>query len=276
MPIVPSFLNDISLRQEPVTSQLPGSTASGVLWHAAPNRFLLNVPRVARYLIEDGRNITYEPSPGVEPAVIASFFRTTPLAALLYQRGLMAIHAACASNKKGALLLAGDSGVGKSALLAALVQRGWTMLADELTAITMNGQETSFVTPSFSEIALWPDTVEKLGLAKDHLPHADANRLVLSTPKQLDSGPCPLLAIYYLAVHGKDEVKIMEIHGAKKFRALGALCYNSHIADALLDRVAYMRYAAAITSKISIKHMYHPRGKWCIPAMADLIEKDMA
>src|SRR5579871_2989591 len=117
------------------TSALTEVAMRGVLWQAAKDRFLLEVPSVARYLVEHGRRIAIAPTDGAAQADVVRFLRMAPLAALLYQRGVLVFHAAAATFGDEAVLLAGDSGAGKSALLARLVARGWTMLADDLAIV---------------------------------------------------------------------------------------------------------------------------------------------
>ena len=59
-------------------------------------------------------------------------------AALLQQRGVMTLHASAIETQAGAVLFAGPSGIGKSSLAAALVERGNTMLADDVTGVVLD------------------------------------------------------------------------------------------------------------------------------------------
>ena len=90
----PNWLTDLQIEFAPVPSTLDNLTARGVLWQAAPKRFLLDAPDVARYLVEDGHRLTLHRAPSADEADVIRFARTTPLAALLYQRGMFAFHAA--------------------------------------------------------------------------------------------------------------------------------------------------------------------------------------
>jgi len=270
----PSFLTSIKIVTGDVPSVLNGATAQGVLWQAAPERFLLHVPDVARYLVEAGCRMTIEPAAKVKEEVVTRFARMSPLAALLYQRGILALHAAAVADGQGAVLLAGDSGAGKSALLAALLQRGWSLLSDDLAVVDLDEEERAIVRPTFPEVALWPDALGKLATDLDLLPRYDANRYLLPLPDQLAVESKPLRAIYWLGVQSKDDIIRDHLSGAERFRAVGALLYNSHIADALLDRVLYMRRAAAIARMTPVIHLRRPRGQWCVSALADLIRKD--
>jgi hypothetical protein len=266
---LPSFLSNVELEIAKIPDSLSDAAAEGVLWQAAPGRFLLRVAKIAKFLIEAGCKITVEPS--AEATDIARFLRMTPLAALLYQRGTLAMHAAAAANVRGAILLAGDSCAGKSTLLMALMNRGWKMLADELVAIDFDERGQMRVMPMFPEVRLWQDAEKKFAVVGES-PNSDKDWRIVSVPNQFSSQPQVLRTIYWLTAHNTDKVEQHIVEGIERFRAVGTLTYNSHIADALLDRAEYMRQATIVTQTVPIHRLYRPRGKWVVEELADRIE----
>jgi hypothetical protein len=54
------------------------------------------------------------------------------LAWLLRERGVFALHASCVARNGRGLLIAGDSGSGKSTTALSLIQQGWDWLADDI------------------------------------------------------------------------------------------------------------------------------------------------
>ena len=75
--------------------------------------------------------IAYPKSEEADPWLLAHLFFTVPLAELLKRLGLYMAHAAgVAVNGKG-LLIAGESGAGKTTLAIALVRAGFAFLADD-------------------------------------------------------------------------------------------------------------------------------------------------
>lgn len=262
--MLPDFLADITVTTAEVPPYLDGATARGVLWQAAKGRFLLEVPKVGRYLAEEGHRIAIDAVPGGE---VTRFLRMTPLAALLYQREMLALHAAAAVPPSGGvILLAGDSGVGKSALLVTLLLRGWRFLSDDLAAVFLDTQGGLTVMPAFPEVALWPDVMARLA----HATNPPCGQSV-SMPEKFIADPQPLRAIFRLSVH-KDDIGMDDIKGVKLFQMLSAFSFNSRIADALLDRGFFMRMAAAIAGSVPVRELRRPRGRWCLEEMADLLE----
>jgi len=274
-------LSDVQIDTAAVPVRLEGATAEGVLWQAAPGRFLLRVPEVARFLVQAGRNVTIDREPGAVASDIRGFLHMTPLAALLYQRGRLALHAAAAANSEGAILLAGDSGTGKSTLLVALLKRGWTMLADEVAAVDLDRHGEIRVAPVFPEIRLWRNAREKSGKTTAHPAGSSSSSLwsqrqsdhglTVSKVEQFAATPQPLRAICWLTAHNVDRIEVRVLEGMERFRALGTMTYNSHIADALQDRAEYLRQAAILARSVPILRLCRPRGKWTVEDLADQV-----
>ena len=267
--MLPDWLTGVQIEMSSVPLTLDNTVARGVLWRAAPGRYLLDVPEVARYLIENGTRVRIDPSPSVADADVLRFLGMTPLAALFFQRGILAFHAAAVSCAKGAVLIAGDSGVGKSTLLAALLKRGYNLLADDLAAVDVNKSDIPMVFPAFPELTLWSDAMVKL-----EIENGGKGKHILIMKDRFATSPQPLNAVFCLSVHASGSIEISAIQGAKIFTALTALSYNSRIADALLDRASYMRQAAAIARNIPVFSLRRPRDRWCADELAELVEKE--
>jgi len=271
--MLPTILSHIPIKYASIPDNLEGVTARGVLWQVAAESFLLEVPSVARYLVEAGQSITIDPVPTADAEIIGHFLRMAPMAALLYQQGMCALHASAVVKDSGAVLLAGDSGTGKSTLLKLLLQHGWKMLADDLSIIGLDEIGQAVVYPSFPEIALWPDAIRNMEIDSEILQPFDINRKKLLIADQFEITPQPLQKIYWLSVHSRKGCVVEELAGSDRFRAIGVLSYNSHIADALSDKITHLRYAAAIAQSVSISRLRRPHGEWSANALTDIIDE---
>ncbi len=267
--ILPRFLTDIGIKNASIPPVLNGATAHGVLWQATSRRFMMDVPDVARYLVEDGNLVIIEPMPKSDKEKVSRFFQMTPLAALLFQRGITAFHAAAAAGPHGAVLLAGDSCAGKSTLLMELLKRGWKMLSDDLSVVALNENGAPDVLPTFPDVVLWSDTLDKFGVE-----NTDNSRQTLNLEERFTYNPQRLKAIYYLSVHSKNEIEISSTEGVGRFSFLTEVLYNTRIADALWDKAAYMRVAAAIARNVSMRNLLRPKGRWSSEELADVVEKE--
>lgn len=275
--ILPAFLLDVVVAADTVKPVLEIVSAGGVLWQAHKRRFLLDVPDVARYLVEDGQRITIDAAVGADAAAIGRNLCMAPLAALLYQQGKLAFHAAAVANEHGAVLLAGDSGAGKSTLLMELQKRGWVVLADDLTAAQLDAGGIITILPTSSKVALWPDVLKGFGIESDLLPQHDVNRKSVEPVMQNElHSTYPLSAVYRLGIHKKHDCQLESVDGSSWFSMLGAVMYNSQIADAQCDRIAYMGFASAMSQYVPMQRLRRPWEPWSVSVLADLVENHLA
>ncbi len=270
---LPSFLSRVRIKAGPVPRSLANVSAEGVLWQVTDRRFLLHIPDVAGYLVEDGQAITIDCRSGADEDTVNRFLCMAPLAALLYQRNTLALHSAVVADSRGAVLLAGDSASGKSTLLAVLLQRGWMMLSDELAAIT-HADGDWWVWPTTPRIRLWHDAAEKLDAKKIGPVRKDGAWQTICAISNFTDKPQPLRGIYWLTVHNREYIDINALEALEKFRAIGILSYNSHIADALFDRHEYLRTAGELANCIPVRHLRRPRGRWSAYELAHQVEAE--
>jgi len=291
----PNWLTDLQLESARVPRELTDATARGVLWQAAPGRFLLQVPGVARYLVENGQRVTIERAPAADEDQVIRLARTTPLAALLFQRGLCAFHAAALAppleirstlehtsgecpdypDRDSAILLAGDSGAGKSTLLAALLQRGWRMLSDELACVGLHGGTQPLVFGLQPEVLLWKDALEKIKVEGLQPLRTLANgKQAFCAAGQFIETPRPLGDIYWLNVHSGPTLETHRLRGQKFFKATQTLLYNSRIAEVLLERSSHFRLVSSLTQTVRLQRINRPHGQWSVEQLADQIESD--
>lgn len=155
---------DAFVRAGAVPEGLNGASTSGPTWQLAGKDFLLRIPGIARFLLRDGREITYEAEPGSDAADIPVFILGTVFGILLHQRGQIVLHASAVQVAGRAILFCGPSGAGKSSLAAALSQRGYPLLTDDICAISIDAQGIATVHPDGRQLKLWTQAINRLDL----------------------------------------------------------------------------------------------------------------
>lgn len=153
---------DVVVHSAGVPEALEAPTASGPTWEIAGGDFLFSIPEVARFLIRDGREIRFDPAEGVAKADLAIFLSGTVFGILLHQRRQIVLHASGVRVNGKAVLFCGPSGAGKSTLAAALSQRGYALVTDDVCTITFDGTPT--VQPDGRQLKLWEQSVKRLGM----------------------------------------------------------------------------------------------------------------
>ena len=174
-------------------------------------------------------------APGQTLEDLTAYLYGPVLGFVLRAWGRLALHASCVRIGDAALLLAGDSGAGKSTTAAALASRGLPVLTDDLTALTLDRVGRFLAWPSFDHIRLWEDA-EKLVLGgSGGLERITPTWDKLRFPLRGDgftTEPCPVGAIVLLGSRAPRERVVVELLAPPRaVIALTTLTYANYLLD---------------------------------------------
>lgn len=133
--------------------------------------------------------------------------RVLPRMATLF--GATAIHAAAVADAGGGLLLLGPSGAGKSTLSAALGNRGWQVLSDDISILWSDGAPV--MTPAAPGVCVWPDSRDALALPSEQcrpMPGYDG-KLRFTPSGDADADAVPVKALVFLSRSDGDAAPVL-------------------------------------------------------------------
>ena len=194
-----------------------------------PNDLQLEIPDVARFRIIAGQEILIDPSPGVSDRNLRVYLLGSAFGALLHQRGLLPLHANAVVVKGQAVAFMGASGAGKSSLAVWFQDHGYSILADDLCAVSCGQAEPPQVLPGVPRLRLWKDAVARSGRESDELELSfdGQDKFDLPAPRNAIASPAPLAGCYLL---GEPEAarapRITRLAGAEAIEALIANTYR--------------------------------------------------
>ena len=198
---------DVLIRLGPVAAELEGPVKHGPGYQAAEGRYLLDVPRIARYLVTEGKDVRVAPAPGTSESSVRVFLLSSVMAAVAHQRGLLAMHASAVAVDGGAVLFAGDSGTGKSTLGAAFHDRGYPVVTDDISVIASDGDEHPTIHAGYRQVRLAADSLEHVGASLGARQEVDLaqQKYGLTVPGGLpDAAPHPA-NVHARAPAGRDD-----------------------------------------------------------------------
>ena len=230
---------DVVIREGRAPASLPAPAVDHGVWQAETRAFLLHAAGIARFLVRCGREIVVAPRGGGATA-IAAVLNAPVAAALLQQRAVATLHASAAVQPGGGAVLL--FGFGKSALLAALLARGYRLLADDFTAVAERGGKLCAL-PAYPALRLWADMVAKLGWeararsrVNDHV-----EKYLVAAPADFHAEPTTVTGCLLLANAAHGETVITPIPKSEALRALGANLYRKLFAVGEAARTASFR-----------------------------------
>ena len=253
---------DVRIRAGTVPQHLEAPQVRGVLFEAARDQYLLRIAGVAGYLARAGDEIIVEPADGADPSDVCALLFGSPFSALLHQRGVLLLHAGGVVGAKGAVLIAGHSGRGKSTAVAGLAKRGYWVLADDAAVVTHRPESDSLlVEPGGQQIKLWLDAAHRLGHETEGLDRVRSGLEKYAVPVwTAASEATALAAIFVLETHNQRQVEVDVLEHSAKFEALRTYTRIVRAMDGLGNHVAHFRIASAVAARVPIVRIRRPRG----------------
>jgi len=196
------------------------------------------------------------------------------LGVLLRYRGVVCLHGSAVARDGRAAVFVGPPGAGKSTTAAALAQRGYTLLADDIAAL---GERDGafYVHPGYPGLSLWPKSLELLyGAQRPELrPRVDGDKACLSTAQGLRFESCalPLDRIYILDSGEADSSSSSNANSAQdRFLSLISNTYATSILDASM-RADELVVLGRLASQIPIHRIAWDRGPGALERRCDFV-----
>lgn len=234
--------------------------------------------KVGIFRIRNGTEIVVEPLPERDDRAIALIVIGPALGIALHQRGHCAFHAAAASIGGRVAAFSGHKGVGKSTVVASLLERGHSMVCDDIVALAKDGDWPA-VLPGFAQLKLMPESVASLGVDADALApiHPTARKRAMPLGDGVAARPGPLAAIY-LPTPGLD-ISIEPYSPGQAIFELIAHWYGSRYGSQVVRELGQKRQfeqCMRIARKIRIFRLRRPRSLDRLEEVAARVEEHFA
>jgi hypothetical protein len=152
--------------------------------------------------IPDTTTILVKIEYGVDQRMVERYLSGVVFAVLLHLRGLVIYHAgSVAINENEAVVFIGESGAGKSTLSALLHLRGFSCIADDVSAIKVDSQRINVI-PGFPRLKIDPDLARLHSIPANALcpVHSSEEQIYLSLSPGFRSSPLSVRALVFLEV----------------------------------------------------------------------------
>src|SRR5437899_102758 len=213
-----------------------------VIWRTLPEgAFHFIYDDHTEFLIESDGSQVWCAWPDVATvADTAVYMRGPVLGLVLRLRGVVCLHASAVAVGQSAIAILGSAGAGKSTIAAAFMKLGFSVLADDVAAMSAVGGKLH-VLPACPWLKLWPDAAEALFGSAHALPRVTPSdginawwdKRYVNLDAQFHQTPLPLAAVYVLgkrAFNG-DAPRIEPLSGRDAFITLTDETYVNYALD---------------------------------------------
>jgi hypothetical protein len=260
----------VKIRRGSVPEALNEASMTGPTWQIAGKKFLLNIPEVARFLLKNGEEIVFAPESEASAEDVPIFIVGTVFGILLHQREQIVLHASAIEVNGKAVAFCGPSGAGKSTLAAALAQRGYRPITDDVCALSMPADGPPIVHPDGRQLKLWAQAIEKLELEKvrGNRVRSQIEKFYIE-PHNPSTEALPLGAVYVLhEVFHSNDVNIERPRVVDSATLLRTHVYRPLLVVRLEQKQQYFHAAAQIINHSGIFLLTRP---WSFAAMPEVV-----
>jgi hypothetical protein len=256
-----------------VPTKLAGALVRGPLVDATDRAVLVRVPMVGRFLVAAGEPVLVERAAGATDADLRCFLDEPVAAAAALLNGELVLRAATVAIGGRAVVLCGPPAAGKSALAAALAQRGHGVLADAVTVVAPRSDSDALVVaPLAPEPVLWPDTVAELGLGEESARVVRPSLLKRAYAIGPDAPPAPLAAVVDLHARVTARTPAIEpMTGVEALTTLLGARWHARLAASLGQETVQFKIATRAAAATHVR-LLRPRLGTPTATLAELVE----
>lgn len=231
--------------------------------------------RTCYLLAEGGEKLIYEKKGDAKDTNLNAYLLGWGIAMLCYQRGEMAIHCSCVYNEKGAVMISGTSGSGKSSVTAFLLKKGYALLADDMTVLRKEEQQEIYAAPAFPYQKLCRDAADENGVLKDKAIFIDEKKDKFLIPYEghFSDKPVKVRAMVILGYINGNRVEYGELEGMEKVYACMGAWFLKGLLKEKMQSPEIVNQCLYLASKIPVYYILRPVETDSRNEVADILTK---
>lgn len=215
------------------------------------NFVMFQVSKIGMFSIQNGNKIIISPVNNANLDEIKLYILGTCIGALLIQRKVLPLHGSAVVIDEKVYAFVGESGVGKSTLAKAFIDKGYDLVTDDVIAVSLlSGNNIPVVIPSYPQQKLWQESLNEFGMSTgDYLPLFEREtKYAVPVQKRFMNNPLPLGGVFELV---KSESKRATL-GMDKLERVHTLFLHTY-RHFLVQKLGLMEWHFDITTKLASK-----------------------
>ena len=224
------------------------------------------------YLMRGGKEIAVKCSEDFNTDTISPWILGYCISIVLLQKGIMAIHCSALKSDGGAVLVSGDSGAGKSTLAGKLLENGCKLMADDVAAVRLEGEEC-MVYSGFPYQKLCANEIERKQLIKEELTYIDEDKDKYLVPAHdlFEADPQPLRQFFYIVKAPVDHLQIQKMSGFACFMSIKSNLFLANLTGEWENSPEVIGQCMKIASKCDIYTVIRPEDKDTLAEMTERV-----
>jgi len=263
LPEVATSSFDVSIRIGTPPLTLLDATEIDPECFANDTEYLYSVPKLAIFYLIGGHEIIVKPLDMNRMGEIRSYLFSIIVSVLFFRRNLLPLHASAVSVGGRVFAFLGKSGAGKSTLAAYLGERGYPVVADDLTLLNRTEDGITIVTPCAPWVKLWRDALDGFGMRiqeESQLAGKHSKYLIpLAEAADDPAEPQPLGGLFLLEESPAADATIVPMASAASIAAMMAFTYPALLVHKLGRDAELFRRCGEVLGTVPVAAFRRPR-----------------
>ena len=241
-------------------------------WRAGPDCFLLGVEDVAEFFVRDGHRIEIKPAADVTEEMLSAFLMGSAFATLLQQRRMLTLHASAVHGRNGAILFVGRSGIGKSTTMAAMKNRGFAMVTDDVAAIEFGPDGIPTIRTSFSGARLTARSLASLGESTSDYPKLNAEIEKYAFPAEtVDAPAIEIERIVVLDINERPAIEVSVASRVEAFELLSFFTFRKRFYDGMELEDFHFGAVSKLVAKVPVLRALRPEHPFMLDELIEAV-----
>ena len=182
-------------------------------------------------LVENGKELRYVLIPGKNEMYLQSYILGFGLSMMAMQQGILSIHCSAIADEHGALLIAGESGAGKSTVTTEFLEKGYRLMGDDIAWVNKDANGNVVAAPGFPYQKLCRNVAFERGLQSEEMIYIDEDKDKFLVPfrGEFSTESVPIKGFIYLVVTDGEEVVSEPVKGISSFQVIANNLFLRHL-----------------------------------------------
>jgi hypothetical protein len=180
---------------------------------------------------------------------------------VFFGKGYLPLHTAAVETERGAALISGKSGIGKSTAAALLAASGRRLLGDDLCLVDVSASPRPNVSPAYDSISITDRVRETILTAlpsAEILPPARGTKHLFRLGERFCDAPLPAWRFVSIEISNDSRAHLRPMAGAAKLQSiLNAVHYQYPVFRYYLAGLAAKR-VATLANNVSAASLFRP------------------
>ncbi|MCF8331782.1 MAG: hypothetical protein K9H84_04965 [Bacteroidales bacterium] len=234
------------------------------LFQAGEGMLRVIIPELCVFFIEaKGKNIhiTYDAMQGASLRDISAYLVGSVFAGAMHLKDEFALHAGSMNIGNQTILIAGDSGAGKSSLIAEMLKQNAELVTDDVSVVDKKNNNP-VIMPGHPNIRLWKDAAEVTGFqySEDNKIGSMEPKYWIPVPQNYTGISKKIVKLFVLSGERTDSVQFNQVYGFDKVKIIRSINALRILIRALNRQPSFFKQAASLADIIDVYVVKRPEG----------------